>query len=224
MARVKPFPEALMRRQLASLLAETSLTVTEDQQDQLIGLLALLYKWNHAYNLTSVRDPEGMLVRHILDSIVVGPYLHGEHIIDVGTGPGLPGLPLAICYPEKHFVLLDSLTKRITFIRQVVHTLGLKNVTPVLARVQDYQATEHTPVGFDSVISRAFASLADMLAWCHHLPSTEGRFLALKGAPTEDELATVAAPYRIEAIHPLQVPMLDAARHVIDIRQERAPS
>lgn len=219
---MKSFPETLLRQQLLSLLAKTTLTISDKQQDQLIGLLQLLYKWNQAYNLTSVRDPEDMLIRHIMDSVVLGPYLFGDQIIDVGTGPGLPGLPLAICYPEKHFVLLDSLTKRVTFIRQVVHILDLKNVTPVLARVQDYEAIEHTESGFDSVISRAFASLADMLAWCHHLPSAEGRFLALKGTPTEAELATVVAPYRIAAIHTLDVPTLNAARQVIDIRRDQS--
>ncbi|WP_194756553.1 16S rRNA (guanine(527)-N(7))-methyltransferase RsmG [Aliidiomarina indica] len=218
MAKLRPFPEAELKQKLSKLLKETDLSVSEAQQQQLIALLGLLYKWNGAYNLTSVRDPHDMLIRHVMDSIVVGPYLHGTHVIDVGTGPGLPGLPLAICNPDQQFVLLDSLTKRITFIRQVVHILGLTNVTPVLARVQDFQPSDVGIVGFDSVVSRAFASLADMLSWCHHLPSEQGRFLALKGAPSEEELNSVPAPYRIHAVYPLQVPNLDAMRHIVDVR------
>ncbi|RUO23122.1 16S rRNA (guanine(527)-N(7))-methyltransferase RsmG [Aliidiomarina iranensis] len=219
MSKAAPFPETHLAKRLHELLATTELSVTSEQEQQLMQLLAMLHKWNKAYNLTSVRDPAEMLIRHILDSVVVSPYLHGKMVIDVGTGPGLPGLPLAICNPDKQFVLLDSLGKRITFIRQVVHELKLTNVTPVLARVQDYQAPQEIG-GFDTVLSRAFASLADMLSWCHHLPSASGRFIALKGQPTEEELSTVAAPYSIHGIHQLFVPELDAARHVVDIRQE----
>lgn len=211
-----PFPEAILSARLHQLIGTTELVITAKQEQQLIALLAMLHKWNKAYNLTSVREPEEMLIRHILDSIVISPYLHGDRIIDVGTGPGLPGLPLAICNPDKEFVLLDSLGKRINFIRQVVHELQLTNVTPVLARVQDYQPEQ----GFSSIISRAFASLADMLSWCHHLPSAEGRFIALKGQPTEQELATVALPYKINGVYALHVPELDAARHVVEIIQE----
>ena len=122
-----------------ALLAQTTLTITPTQQRQLLGLVELLDKWNKAYNLTSVRDPQEMLVRHIFDSLAVAPWLEGERFIDVGTGPGLPGLPLAILFPAREFVLLDSLGKRIRFIRQVVLELGLTNVTPVQSRVEAYQ-------------------------------------------------------------------------------------
>ncbi|RUO19148.1 16S rRNA (guanine(527)-N(7))-methyltransferase RsmG [Aliidiomarina haloalkalitolerans] len=213
MSKATPFPTEQLAARLSQLLKETDLSVSDEQQQQLIALLGMLHKWNKAYNLTSVRDPAEMLIRHILDSIVVSPYLHGKTVIDVGTGPGLPGLPLAICNPDREFVLLDSLGKRISFIRQVVHELKLTNVTPVLARVQDYDSKN----GFDSVVSRAFASLADMLSWCHHLPSADGRFIALKGLATEEELAAVEPPYRILAVHQLQVPTLEAARHVVEI-------
>jgi len=213
MSRQKPFDAEKYSHRLNALIAETDLEVTESQRDQLIQLTGLLYKWNKAYNLTSVRDPDAMLVRHIMDSICVSPYLHGKSVIDVGTGPGLPGLPLAIVNPEKNFVLLDSLGKRITFIRQVIHELGLTNVTPVLARVQDFRPES----GFDSVVSRAFASLADMLGWCHHLVSDSGRFVALKGLAADDELADVKAPFEVAGVYPIVVPELDAARHVVEI-------
>ncbi len=139
----------------------------------------MLDKWNKAYNLTSVRDPNEMLIRHILDSIVVAPYLQGTRFIDVGTGPGLPGIPLAIVLPQAHFTLLDSLGKRVRFLRQVQHELKLDNIAPVQSRVEDFPAEPP----FDGVISRAFASLNDMVSWCHHLPSETGCFYALKGWP-----------------------------------------
>jgi 16S rRNA (guanine527-N7)-methyltransferase len=174
----------------------------------------LLHKWNKAYNLTSVRDPDAMLVKHILDSLVVSPHLHGERFIDVGTGPGLPGLPLAIINPDKQFVLLDSLGKRINFIRQVIQELGLTNVTPVKSRVEEYQPD----VGFDCVLSRAFASLEDMLSWCHHLPSEQGSFLALKGQYPEQELAQLPANIRLVACHELRVPELEGERHLLEFK------
>ena len=124
---------------LKTLLKQTALSVTEQQQQQLVKLVLLLNKWNKAYNLTSVRDPQEMVVKHILDSLVVSPYLQGDRFIDVGTGPGLPGLPLAIINPQKHFVLLDSLGKRISFIRNAVRELELTNVEAVLSRAEEYQ-------------------------------------------------------------------------------------
>ncbi|MCH1932241.1 16S rRNA (guanine(527)-N(7))-methyltransferase RsmG, partial [Shewanella sp. A25] len=112
-------------------LAEANITATVEQQQQLIAFVGLLHKWNKAYNLTSVREPEQMLIRHIMDSLVVSPHLEGERFIDVGTGPGLPGIPLAILNPDKQFVLLDSLGKRIRFQKQVQIELKLTNITPV---------------------------------------------------------------------------------------------
>lgn len=173
-----------MKAKLENLLTQAEIQLTDRQKDQLIQLVQLLNKWNKAYNLTSVRDPQEMLVKHILDSIVVSPYLQGDRFIDVGTGPGLPGLPLAIINPTKQFVLLDSLGKRISFIRNAVRELGLTNVEPVLSRVEEYQPEQK----FDGVLSRAFASLKDMTDWCHHLPKKDGYFYALKGIYHEDEV------------------------------------
>ena len=199
---------------LKKLVAQTSLVLSEHQLQQLVTYVELLDKWNSAYNLTSVRDPEEMLVKHIMDSLAVAPFVKGQRIIDVGTGPGLPGIPLAICFPEKQFTLLDSLGKRINFIRQVIQELGLTNVTPVKSRVEEYQPE----VGFDGVLSRAFASLEDMLSWCHHLPSPEGSFLALKGQYPEQELAQLPASIRLVATHQLVVPELEGERHLLEFK------
>jgi len=202
-------------QQLQEMLDQTDLNVTDFQQKQLIQLVELLNKWNKAYNLTSVRDPKQMLVKHIMDSIVVSPHLQGKRLIDVGTGPGLPGLPLAILNPDKQFVLLDSLGKRLRFIRQALLELGLKNVTAVQSRVEEYQPDEK----FDVVLSRAFASLQDMLFWCKHLPNEAGHFLALKGQFPEQEIVQLDKQFKfIESIS-LQVPSLEGERCLVKVKR-----
>ena len=203
-----------MKAKLENLLAQAEIQLTDRQKDQLIQLVQLLNKWNKAYNLTSVRDPQEMLVKHILDSIVVSPYLQGDRFIDVGTGPGLPGLPLAIINPTKQFVLLDSLGKRISFIRNAVRELGLTNVEPVLSRVEEYQPEQK----FDGVLSRAFASLKDMTDWCHHLLKKDGYFYALKGIYHEDEVQELDKKFEIKGVITLSVPELVGERHLIVIK------
>ena len=198
-----------MKAKLENLLTQAEIQLTDRQKDQLIQLVQLLNKWNKAYNLTSVRDPQEMLVKHILDSIVVSPYLQGDRFIDVGTGPGLPGLPLAIINPTKQLVLLDSLGKRISFIRNAVRELGLTNVEPVLSRVEEYQPEQK----FDGILSRAFASLKDMTDWCHHLPKENGYFYALKGIYHEDEVEELDKKFEVKDVITLHVPELVGERH-----------
>ncbi|MEJ2766794.1 16S rRNA (guanine(527)-N(7))-methyltransferase RsmG [Photobacterium sp. MCCC 1A19761] len=200
-----------MKQRLAQLIAQTDLQVTDRQLDQLVGYVALLHKWNKAYNLTSVRDPHEMLVKHIMDSIVVSPHLVGERFIDVGTGPGLPGIPLAIMNPDKDFTLLDSLGKRIRFIRQVLHELEIANVTPVQSRVEEFQPEQ----GFDAVLSRAFASMSDMVSWCHHLPAAHGCFIALKGQFNQQEVTDLPEWCSVTEVKSLQVPELEGERHLV---------
>lgn len=200
-----------MKQRLAQLIAQTDLVVSEQQIDQLIGYVELLHKWNKAYNLTSVRDPHEMIVKHIMDSIVVSEHLVGDRFIDVGTGPGLPGIPLAIMNPEKSFTLLDSLGKRIRFIRQVVFELKITNVTPVQSRVEEFQPE----IGFDGVLSRAFASMNDMVSWCHHLPAETGCFMALKGQFDQQEVAELPEWCSVTEVKSLQVPELDGERHLV---------
>ena len=203
-----------LSEQLVALIKETSLEVSTEQVSLLIQYVELLNKWNKAYNLTSVRDPKDMIIKHIMDSLMVGPLLKGQSFIDVGTGPGLPGIPLAILYPERKFVLLDSLGKRITFLRQVVFQLKLENVTPVKSRVEEY----HPDQPFDGVLSRAFSSLIDMVTWCEHLVSKDqGRFLALKGIYPSEEISVLPNNITVENSYTIVVPQLEGERHLIEL-------
>ncbi|ABX23571.1 16S rRNA (guanine(527)-N(7))-methyltransferase RsmG [Salmonella enterica] len=206
-----------MLNKLSRLLDEAGISLTDHQKNHLVAYVGMLDKWNKAYNLTSVRDPAEMIVRHILDSIVVAPYLQGQRFIDVGTGPGLPGIPLAIVLPDAHFTLLDSLGKRVRFLRQVQHELKLENITPVQSRVEAYPSEPP----FDGVISRAFASLSDMVSWCRHLPGDKGRFYALKGQLPEDEIASLPNNFSVESVEKLRVPQLEGERHLVIIKSNK---
>lgn len=207
--------EQTLSASLAKGIKNLELTLTDEQQHKLVGYVLLMHKWNKAYNLTSVRDPMEMMVKHILDSIAIAPYVDKQRIIDVGTGPGLPGMPLAIVFPEKQFTLLDSLGKRVRFMKQCAHELSLSNVTPIQSRVE-----EHKPDPlYDIVLSRAFASLKDMLHWCQHLVDSEGRFLALKGQFPQEEIDEVSSHYQISRTENLTVPNLVGERHLIWIKK-----
>ncbi|AXQ99577.1 16S rRNA (guanine(527)-N(7))-methyltransferase RsmG [Pseudoalteromonas piscicida] len=206
----------MLLEQLNELLADTSIELSEQQKQQLVEYVQLLDKWNKAYNLTSVRDPKEMMVKHIMDSLVVAPHLTGSNYIDVGTGPGLPGMVLAIARPDINFVLLDSLGKRVRFLMQVKHGLGIDNVTPVQSRVEEYQPS----VKLDGVLSRAFASLQDMIQWCSHLIDNQGVFLALKGQYPADELEQLPNGVSLSQDISLVVPKLEGERHLIILSKD----
>ena len=203
---------------LTSGLDALSLELSDMQQQQLVGYVVMIDKWNKAYNLTSVRDPKQMMVKHILDSLAIVPYLSDsadENIIDVGTGPGLPGMPLAIAFPNKSFTLLDSLGKRVRFMTQCVHSLKLTNVTPVQSRVEEHNGEKP----YDIVLSRAFASLKDMLHWCEHLVDSEGQFLALKGQFPQEEIDEVSDHFQVSRTENLTVPNLVGERHLVWLKK-----
>lgn len=202
----------MLKSKLSKLINQSSLNISDAQIDQLISYILLLNKWNKAYNLTSVRDPNEMLVKHLMDSLMISPYLKGTNFIDVGTGPGLPGIPLAIINPDKQFDLVDSLGKRVRFLKQVQYDLKLTNINPIQSRIEEY--TEFT---FDGIISRAFASLNDMLHWCNHLPNSHGLFYALKGNIDQNELNSIPEHYKIIKNLKLDVPELEAERRLIII-------
>ena len=183
------------------------------QRQQLLAYLQLLHKWNAAYNLTAVRDPAQMVTRHLLDSLAVAPHLPAGNAIDVGTGAGLPGVPLAILFPQRQFALLDSNGKKTRFLFQVKTALSLDNMQVHHQRVESFQ-----PSGsYDVVLSRAYASLRDMVSSCRHLLAPGGRFLAMKGSLDPGELEQVAASCEVLAVHALAVPGLDEQRHLLEL-------
>jgi 16S rRNA (guanine527-N7)-methyltransferase len=205
-----------LKQQLLFGAEQQGVALSHQQADQLVAYLLLFEKWNKAYNLSAVRDIQQMLSRHILDSLSVVPYIDAQNYIDVGTGGGLPGIPLAIMFPEKQFTLLDSNGKKSRFQFQAVTELKLDNVTVYNGRVEQYQP----PALFDGVISRAFASLKDMTDGCHHLLKPGGSFLAMKGIYPEDELSELAKNYKVSASYPLQVPGEEGERHLLIIAAE----
>lgn len=204
-----------LEQQLETCLLGSDVVTDKDQRDKLVNYVLMMHKWNKAYNLTSVRSPEQMLIKHIVDSIVVSPLLTESQYIDVGTGPGLPGIPLAIMCPDKHFILLDSLGKRVRFMKQVAYELKLNNIQPVQSRVENFIPS----IKIDGVISRAFASLNDMLHWCQHLVDSQGVFWALKGQLPTDELAQMDDKFSLIESIKLNVPDLIGERHIIKIRK-----
>ncbi len=199
--------QKLLEKGLASLNIELS----GDKVDLLLAYHALLIKWNKAYNLTAVRDPELMISRHLIDSLSIMPYIEGQRILDVGTGPGLPGIPLAICFPERDLTLLDSNGKKTRFLFQAKLALKLDNISIINDRVEAYQPEQ----GFDMIVSRAFASISDMTYWCTHLLAEKGIFLAMKGIYPTEEFAEVADKYELIESHELNVPGVDAERHLL---------
>jgi len=197
-------------------LRELNITTSQEQQQALLNYLALLERWNKAYNLTAIRDPKAMLIQHVLDSASILPYLPEGKILDVGTGPGLPGLILAILSPQQAFTLLDSNGKKIRFLNQVAYQLGISNVTMVHSRVETYQVDE----GFAGILSRAYAALAGFAIQCAHLVAPSGRLLAMKGAYPEQELQQLPPDYHLAQVVALQVPQLDAQRHLLIVAKQ----
>lgn len=206
---LKTLPASVAPR-LDQGLSQLAIAVDDHQRAQLLGLLALLHKWNQAYNLTAVRDVDDMVSRHVLDSASVAPYVQGPRLLDVGAGPGLPGIVLAILKPALAVTLLDSNGKKVRFQRQAVMELGLENVTPVQARVEQFQAGT-----FDQVISRAFASLVDFVTLTRQLPSVNGQWLAMKGPGADDELRDLPPGIRLDKRHLLEVPFEAAQRQLL---------
>ena len=203
---------------LASALAQglqmMQCALEDGQQSALLSYLALLEKWNKVYNLTAVRDPALMVPQHLLDALSIRPYLVGTRILDVGTGAGLPGIPLAIAEPQREFVLLDSAMKRTRFVTQAVAELGLKNVEVVQARIEDYQ-----PIAlFETITSRAFTATGDFVAATAHLLADRGRLLAMKGKLPEQEINDLSEQWTCE-VHKLDVPGVVGERHVLLIKQ-----
>ncbi|MCK7547953.1 16S rRNA (guanine(527)-N(7))-methyltransferase RsmG [Marinobacter koreensis] len=202
---------SLWQGQLRDGLARMQLSLTEGQQQQLLAFLALLNKWNKAYNLTAVRDERQMVSRQLLDSLSILPWVTTDHLLDVGAGGGLPGIPLAIALPETNFTLLDSNGKKTRFLNQCVLELGLDNVDVIHGRAEDCQPSEP----FAQISSRAFTALENLVTWCGPLLATEGEFLAMKGQFPDDEVAALPAGWQVKSSHSLEVPGADGERHLL---------
>jgi len=199
-------------------LAQLALPVSAAAADKLRAFIALLEKWNQAYNLTAVREPTQMVSRHVLDSLAVLPHVQGPRVLDIGTGPGLPGIPLALAKPDWHFTLLDANAKKTRFVTQAVAELKLENVEVVQARVEKFAPTQH----WDTVIARAFGSLAEIVAAAGRLIAPTGRLVAMKGVYPEEELGALPAGFQLKAVEALKVPQLEAARHVVIVAPTKA--
>lgn len=204
-----------LRQRLSAGLATLQLDLAEPTIERLLDYVDLLMRWNAAYNLTAVRDPGEMVTRHLLDSLAVLPHVSGERLADLGAGAGLPGIPLALAHPFTDVLLVDSNGKKARFLREAVRHLRLVNARVAESRVEAVSGE------FDCITARAFATLADMLGWGGHLLSANGRWLALKGRFPQDELDNLPDGFEIEAIHRLQVPALDAERHLVIIKRSR---
>jgi 16S rRNA (guanine527-N7)-methyltransferase len=176
----------------------------------LMTYLLLLQKWNKAYNLTAIRDLDAMITRHLLDSLAILPWIKGKRVLDIGSGAGFPGIPLALANPDLELVLLDSNGKKTRFLEEIKRTLQLNNVEIVQSRVENY----HPSFDFDTLTSRAFSELAQMIKWTQHLISKNGIWLAMKGRIPETELSSIHLPYQV---NPYTVPGLDGERCCIII-------
>jgi 16S rRNA (guanine527-N7)-methyltransferase len=198
-------------------LSELQLVLDDARQQQLLAFIALLGKWNKVYNLTALRDPQQMLTHHVLDTLAAAPaFANARRVLDVGAGGGVPGLILAIVYPEVSFSLIDIVHKKTAFLTQAKAELGLKNVSVHTGRVEQLQVAEK----FDVITSRAFAELADFVNWSGHLLDENGEFIAMKGLRPEEEMAALPAGWYVRATQALHVPQLDAERHLIFIRRD----
>jgi 16S rRNA (guanine527-N7)-methyltransferase len=195
---------------LESGLRTLAPTLSAEVRDALLAYLAELQKWNSAYNLTAIRDPGEMVTRHLLDSLTLLPHVRGR-VLDVGAGAGLPGIPLAIARPELQVTVLDSNGKKARFMRHAVRTLGLANVEVAEARVEAFASAQP----FDTIVSRAFAAIADFFAQTAHLLAADGQWVAMKGKLDAQELAAVPARIQIRETHRLRVPGLDEDRHAV---------
>jgi 16S rRNA (guanine527-N7)-methyltransferase len=197
-------------------VAQLGLPVSAHHIDTLLGFLELLKKWNRVYNLTAVQDPLQMVQLHLLDSLAALPHLQGPRILDVGTGAGLPGIPLAVFAADMQFVLLDCNGKKTRFVQQAVFDLGLKNVEVVHARIEEFRPE----AGFDAILTRAFTEMAEIYRLTRSLLNPHGIILAYKSKPSPTEIQELEhEPVQIQTI-PLTIPGLNAARQLVSIREQ----
>lgn len=181
--------------------------------ERLMRLLDELDAWNQRMNLTAIRERGQQITKHLLDSLSIHPYLRGERILDVGTGAGFPGLPLAVVNPDRRFTLLDATAKKLKFVEHAANVLGLDNVVTVHARAEQYRPRER----FHTVVSRAVGPIERFVRWSGHLCAGGGRLLAMKGRYPAQELEALPSGWKLAAVHRLTIPGLDEERHLVEI-------
>lgn len=196
---------------LERYLGELGIKASPHQTEQLLGYLALLEKWNRTYNLTAIRDPQKMLVTHLIDSLSIVNYLEGDSLLDVGSGAGLPAIPIAITRPEIRITSLDSNQKKTTFQRHAAIHLKLSNLNVIQARVEELPRDQ----GFHAITSRAFADLNKFVTVAAHLLAPDGRFYAMKGQFPESEIASLPTMIFVDRVIKIDVPGLDAERNLV---------
>ena len=208
--------KAMIVNEIRDFLVAYLPNLDQEKLFKLAKYLGLMKKWNRVYNLTSITTSKAMVLRHIMDSLSIAPYLKGENVIDVGTGAGLPGIPLSILEEERTFFLLDSNNKKIRFLQQAKMELELDNVVIVNSRVESYIP----PVCFDTIVARAFSSLNEFLLATQHLVCDDGLFVAMKGVYPLSEIETLHSSFVLEKVEPLEVKDLNAERHAVVIRKK----
>ena len=213
---MKNFDRSALAAVLEEGIVAMRLDVSPAQREKLMDYLALMFKWNSVYNLTSLRDPMQMVTHHLLDSLAAVPaFAHAHNVLDVGSGGGLPGIVLAIVRPDMKVSMIDTVHKKTAFLTQVKAELGLSNVTVYTARVEQLQVSDK----FDVITSRAFADLSDFVNWSSHLLADGGRYIALKGVAPKDEQERLPEEWQVTGVEPLQVPRLGAERHLVHIQR-----
>ncbi|MQA22569.1 16S rRNA (guanine(527)-N(7))-methyltransferase RsmG [Rugamonas rivuli] len=214
---MKVFDRVAIADVLKQGINSLKLDLNDNQVEKLLDYLALLNKWNSVYNLTSVRDPMQMVTLHVLDSLAAVPAFAGaQNVLDVGAGGGLPGMVLAISRPDMKVSMIDTVHKKTAFLNQVKAELELVNVTVYTKRVEQLEVKTK----FDVITSRAFADLSDFVNWSGHLLQEGGRFIALKGTAPAEERERLPEPWKVQKLEPLEVPGLDAERHLVFIQAE----
>jgi 16S rRNA (guanine527-N7)-methyltransferase len=206
---------ANLQARLEQGIAELGLALPADAVPRLLDYQMLLERWNAAYNLTAVRDPMEMITRHLLDSLTILPFVRGNTLADLGTGPGLPGIVLAIAAPGRQILLVDSNGKKVRFLREAIRSLKLEGVRALQSRVEQVEGR------YDCITARAFASLGDMLTWGGHLLSPDGVWLAMKGKLPDDELPGMPKGFELRETHVLSVPGLEGERHLLELGHVR---
>ncbi|MBA3661284.1 MAG: 16S rRNA (guanine(527)-N(7))-methyltransferase RsmG [Gammaproteobacteria bacterium] len=206
-----------LRDLLPTILLKNGIQASEKQREQWIAHLELITKWHRIVNLTAILDSREMIDLHLIDSLTLLPFLHGTRLIDIGSGAGLPGIPLAIMEPAKKWVLLEKNSKKSRFLVQVIAELGLTNVEVQCARVQDF----HPALGFDTILARAFTDLNNFLTWTSHLLGPDGRFIAMKARITQEELTNISDEFVLMQSSAVSISGRDVERHILSFTKKR---